>query len=1019
MSQVIFRDPIVSAGPTSTGVGNGTVTIDRLTHFTVAQDYTLTCIAKSPDTLFAVTGSLDGPVGIAVVGTQFYDEDLKVFFTIQQGATPFEIGDIFEFSVINGTDLHQDNIDDYDELPQKNFGLGTKGTAQGDHNLRYLNTAIEAYRYIQDLRFQAVTAGSAGNSVQIQYFAPVPAVAATRVKQDLTFTATPGVAGNLVSIEYFQFTPAAKASKNIQNIAFIADNFGAAGNSISIEYTGGGTAGFEMVTVLGSAISVQIEDGISTAAQIKTAIDGFIAAAALVNTNFIGLSTNAQTIQGPTFLTGGLDAFGEAGDEEVTITGTDIQVTLESGVSTATQVKAAIEAHASFPALGVTITVTGVGSNPQTSPDAQQFLTGGADSYGYVGDETIQVVGNLIKIFFESGVSTATQIKTAYDLFGAATALATVAIVGFASNPQYGPHAAVNLLGGKNKYYSFNHEEFSDSGSFVEGNAGIRIQDAKLRGQLEVEGHTNLKEALRLDDQNTDNNAGPAILNAQRTINELISDGKVTLRVDNNEGKLTWVKPDLSFVDDIIIRFNDTGFENTIQSTESPVTIGDGFSAYVILNRSSNVDVQIVVSALVPRHVDCFRLATRHGDNLRLWDNTLIRDNKSVRIGEGGGSGGITKVAFFDPVSTVKPSGASATFDGVLAVNKDLVVFTNLAISGDNNVVFEINGVGTSITYTSIATFETGINPTTADLLIMTKGTAFKNQIAEYDGTSFKVNPYARFFNGADYWELSSLNTIAIADNTTDEVLRVAYAGSENMIIDYSITRGVAKDVGTIHITTDGTDVSRSVTGTYLGSTGVEFQASIDGSDIVVEYVSDNTGSSGTMKYFVRRWSNIAGGPAGLPSYSSVTGSTAAAGANGDIQFNAAGVLGADTQFKWDSTNNIMTKAGLQSSGINGPVILNDATVSPTAAFSYDSTLYPFAIIEFSLTRDDVRDTGRLLISTNGTDVGFSVDSVSTDLAGSGISFLVVINGSNVEVQYVSTSTGFNASMKYAFRRWS
>lgn len=1019
MSQVIFRDPIVTAGPTSTGVGNGTVTIDRLTHFTVAQDYTLTCIAKTPDTLFAVTGSLDGPVGIAVVGTQFYDEDLKVFFTIQQGATPFEIGDIFEFTVDNGTDLHQDNIDTYDELPQKNFGVGLKGVARGDHNLRYLSTLINAYRYQQDLKFTAAVAGP--SSVQVQYLNPVPAVAASLVYQDLTFTATPGAAGNNISVEYFQFTPAAKASRNIQNIAFVADNFGAAGNLISIEYTGGGTNGAEIVSVISNAISVQIEDGVSTATNIKNAIDAFPAAAALVDTTIIGLGSTAQTIHGPTFLLGGLDAFGEAGDEEVTITGTDIQVTLESGVSTATQVKAAIEAHPSFGALGVTITVSGVGTNPQTAPDAQDFLTGGADSYGYVGDETIEVVGNLIKIYFESGKSTAQQIKTAFDAFGAATALATLAIVGFASNPQYGPHAAMSLIGGKNKNFSFNHEEFSDSGSFVEGNAGIRIQDAKLRGQLEVEGHSDFKEAVRLDDQNSDNNAGPAILNAQRALNEVIQDQKITLRVDGaSEGKITWVNPDISFVDDIIIRFNDTGFENTIQSTESPISLLDGESAYVVLNRHADVDVEVVVSALVPRHVDCFRLATRHGDNLRLWDNTLIRDNKSVRIGEGGGTGGITKVTFFDPVSTIMPSGPAATFDDVAAANKDLVVFTNLTNPAENNIVYEINGVGTAITFTAIATFETGTTPTTGDLLIMTKGTAFKNQIAEFDGTSFKVNPYARFFNGADYWELSSLQTSDILDNTTAEVFRVAYAGSENMIIDYSIVRGTTKDVGTIHITTDGTDVSRSVTGTYIGSSGVEFNAYIDTTDLVLEYTSDNTGVSGTMKYFVRRWSNIAGGPAGLPSYSSGGGgSSAAAGVNGDIQFNSAGTLGADSQFKWDSTNNIMTKAGLQSSGINGPVILNDNQGVFATAFTYDAALYPFAIIEYSLTRDDIRETGRLLISTNGTDVGFSVDNVATDIGGSGVSFNVTTSAGNVVVEYMTTATGFNASMKYAFRRWS
>jgi hypothetical protein len=1018
MSQPIFKDPIVTAGPTLTGVGNGTVTIDRLTHFTIEQDYTLTCIAKTPDTLFAVTGSLDGPVGIAVVGSQFYDEDLKVFFTIQQGATPFEIGDIFEFSVTNGTDLHQDNIDDYDELPQKNFGEGTKGTMEGDHNLRYLDSDVAAYRYVQDLKYTSVAAGNAGNSIQIEYLAPVPAVAAELIKQDLTFTATPGAAGNLVSIEYFQYTPQAKASETIQNISYVADNFGAAGNLISIEYIGGGTAGSELVSVLSNAITVEIEDGVSTADQIKLAVDAFPAAAALVDLTITGLGTTPQTIQGPTFLLGGLDAFGEAGDEEVSITGTDIQVTLESGVSTATQVKSAIEAHPSFGPLGVTITISGVASNPQTSPDAQEYLTGGADSYGYAGDETVDVIGNLIKIFFESGKSTATQIKAAFDAFPAATALATATIIGFASHAQVGPMSAKNLIGGKNKFYSFNHEELTDSLAFVEGNAGLKIQDARLLGQLEVDGHANFKGQVSLDDQNTENIPGERVGHAQRTINELIQDQKITLHSANDDAVIAWAAPTMTFADNILITFNDAAIVNTILAAESPVTLADGESAYVNLSRYEAKDLEIFVAATVPKNIDALRIATRLGDNLRLWDNTLIRNNSSAAIGEGGGGGAVTKVDLFDPISTTLPVGPSAIVDGVTLANDDLVLYTNLTVG--NNQVYSVSGVGVSLVFTPVNAFSSGITPTHGDLVVIKQGTGFQNQLAEFNGTNFQVNPYTRHFNGVDYWELSSLQTADILNNTTAEVFRVAYAGSENMIVDFSILRGTATEVGTIHITTDGTNVSRSITGVYLGSSGVDLQASIDMTDLVLEYVSDNSGSSGTLKYFVRRWSNTAGGPAGLPSYSSGGGgSVSAAGSAGDIQFNSGGLLGADSDFKWDSTNNILTKAGLQSSGINGPVLLLDNQGSFTAAFSYDAATYPFAIIEYSLSRDDKRETGRILISNNGIDVGFSVDSVCTDIGGSGITFDAVISGPNVEVQYMSTSTGFNANLKYSFRRWS
>lgn len=76
---------------------------------------------------------------------------------------------------------------------------------------------------------------------------------------------------------------AVAASVKIQDITYTADTAGTAGNSITIDYNTGGTAGSEVVSVVSNAISIQIQDGVSTAAQIKTAIDAYPAAAALVN----------------------------------------------------------------------------------------------------------------------------------------------------------------------------------------------------------------------------------------------------------------------------------------------------------------------------------------------------------------------------------------------------------------------------------------------------------------------------------------------------------------------------------------------------------------------------------------------------------------------------------------------------------------------------------------------------------------------------------------------------------------
>jgi hypothetical protein len=84
----------------------------------------------------------------------------------------------------------------------------------------------------------------------------------------------------------FASATAVKASGSLTastgELLITAVTAGVAGNSISVAFTAGATAGAEVVTVVGSAISVQIETGVSTATQIKAALDASVAAAALV-----------------------------------------------------------------------------------------------------------------------------------------------------------------------------------------------------------------------------------------------------------------------------------------------------------------------------------------------------------------------------------------------------------------------------------------------------------------------------------------------------------------------------------------------------------------------------------------------------------------------------------------------------------------------------------------------------------------------------------------------------------------
>lgn len=98
---------------------------------------------------------------------------------------------------------------------------------------------------------------------------------------------------------------AVKATKVTQGITLTAVLFGTSGNSITIAFTGGGTAGAEVVTVSGNAISVQIQSGVSTVTQVRTAINASGAAAALVAAT--GTSSSTVSTASAVSLTGGID----------------------------------------------------------------------------------------------------------------------------------------------------------------------------------------------------------------------------------------------------------------------------------------------------------------------------------------------------------------------------------------------------------------------------------------------------------------------------------------------------------------------------------------------------------------------------------------------------------------------------------------------------------------------------------------------------------------------------------------
>jgi hypothetical protein len=431
-----------------------------------------------------------------------------------------------------------------------------------------------------------------------------------------------------------------------------------------------------------------------------------------------------------------------------------------------------------------------------------------------------------------------------------------------------------------------------------------------------------------------------------------------------------------------------------------------------------------------------------------------IKQSNMVQLGAGSGSGNgsLLKVTFVDPLSTTLPTGASVTIDGIAGSNGDLVLFTNL-LSG-NNEIYKLSGVGTSIVWTPTRPFKGQFLPTSGDQVIATKGNGFAEQVGTFNGTNWLFNFTIRRFNGADYVEQSSIFTTSLSNNTTGNVFTVTSAGSEHWIIGYSISRGVNSETGQIIINSDGTDVTVTKNGPYIGDVNTSFSGLITGGNLELNYTTDNSGSSATMKFFYERWSDNAGGPSGVPTYSgSTTGVTSLnslagainliagsnititpsgnnltiastgggggtpAGSDSQVQFNSSGSFGADANFRFDTASGSILQNGLYTTALSGPITVLDNTTGGSL-FTYNASSYPYAIMEYSISRGSTLFVGTAWIVTDGSSA--TITTLGNPLGGSnGVTLNALFSAGNVNIVYNSTSTGFGGTFKYSMRRWS
>lgn len=236
---------------------------------------------------------------------------------------------------------------------------------------------------------------------------------------------------------------------------------------VTITYSNGATAGSEVVTVSGLAITVQI--GASTATQVKAAIDGNEFSSALVSVAISGTAGTVQKTCKGAFLTGG------AAVAKASLTVAPLKFTAQAnGGNAITMLYVGDQAFTVGTVVDAThLTVTSStglfvgdtvvqGANSTTITtvtDATHIIVGSttgwiaaaASTKVAAGSEVVSVTSNAITVRIKDGASTLTQVKAALDASGPAVALvATTSSGPGGATPVYlqSCSTATNLTGG-------------------------------------------------------------------------------------------------------------------------------------------------------------------------------------------------------------------------------------------------------------------------------------------------------------------------------------------------------------------------------------------------------------------------------------------------------------------------------------------------------------------------------------------------------------------------------------------
>jgi hypothetical protein len=208
------------------------------------------------------------------------------------------------------------------------------------------------------------------------------------------------------------------------------------------------------------------------------------------------------------------------------------------------------------------------------------------------------------------------------------------------------------------------------------------------------------------------------------------------------------------------------------------------------------------------------------------------------------GSGGMVKVRVHDAFSTSLPStGVPITIDGILLVNNDRVLFSEL--SGGAEIYTATVSGGNVTAWNLQSLFEGGSSsPVDQDFVAIQEGDYYADNLLAYNGTEF----YNFLDNKIEY---------TLTDNTSNfSMIEVDTSEFNFFKMEYSLTRGATTiAAGDFWACSNGTTADfNDLRTVVVGDVGVTFDANMSGANMEIRYTTTSTGTAATLKRTVKIW---------------------------------------------------------------------------------------------------------------------------------------------------------------------